>query len=209
MSNPSLSSTSVCNSALLKVGADLISSLTDGSRAANICDTLYVVIRDKVMGDAPWRNSVLQVQLIATGTVPLFTYQYSFQIPNDCLRVLTVDDTTWTVVSGGLIYCNNPGPLNVTYIQRNTDESSWDERLAEAVSLAMAREIALALVQSVPLAQQMDKMYQQAIKDARALNAVVGSPKHLIADIWSGARKGMGFGSLGPVYGELSEPYNP
>lgn len=209
MSNPSLSSTSVCNSALLKVGADLISSLTDGSRAANICNTLYTVIRDKVMGDAPWRNAVQQVQLSATGTTPLFGYNFSFQIPSDCLRVLTVDDGNWTVVSGGLIYCNNPGPLNVTYIQRNTDETSWDERLAEAVSLAMGREIALALVQSVPLAQQLDKMYNMAIKEARALNAVVGSPKHLIADIWTNARKGMGYGALGPVYGELSEPYGP
>lgn len=206
MSDSALSPVYICNSALLKVGGDLISSLTDGSRAANICNTLYTVLRDKCMGDAPWRFAIMQVQLAPLAQAPLFDYQYAYQLPDDCLRPLSCESDPWTVMAGGILLCNSP-TINLTYIQRNTDESSWDERFAEAFALLMSREIALALVQSAPLAQAMDKMYQAAIKDARALNAVVGTPKHLIVDLWSNARKGYNY--LGPVIGELSEPYGP
>lgn len=207
MSNSALSPVYVCNSALLKVGGDLISSLTDGSRAAYICNTLYTVLRDKCMGDAPWGFAIAQAQISPQATPPLFDYQFAYQLPADCLRPLNCESEPWTVVAGGLLYCNSQGPLNLTYIQRNTDESSWDERFAEAFALLLARELALALVQSVPLQGTMDKMYQMAIKDARALNAVSKSPKHLIADLWSSARKGYNY--LGPVVGGLSEPYGP
>ena len=189
MGDPTLSSTSICCSALLKIGGDIISSLTDGSRPANICNQLYATLRDEVMASAPWRFATKQVQIAANGTPPLFEYLYSFTEPNDSLRILTVEAIPWTE-QDGLILCNDQGPVNVTYLFQNTDESSWSIQFGEALAYRLAKDLALALVQSVPLAQQMSGEYDKAIAQARSLNAVVGTQQRLIADIWSGARKG-------------------
>lgn len=188
MGDSSLSQVGICNSALLKVGADVISSLDDGSRAATICSTLYAVLRDEVLSQAPWRFALVQVQLTPLAQAPLFDYLYAMQLPSDCLRPLRVSSDPWTV-QGGLLLCNDTS-TNVLYIQKNIDESAWDPLFAEALAYRLAMDIALALVQSTPLKQEMEKSYTQKIALARSTNAVVGTPERLVADLWSGARKG-------------------
>jgi hypothetical protein len=159
-----------------------------------------------VLADAPWRFATAQIQITPLAASPTFDYTYEYQLPSDCLRPLDCEIDTWTVITGGLLVCNSPGPLNLTYIQKNTNESTWDPHFAEAFATRLARELALALVQSVPLKDDMDKTYMMQIKEARAMNSVVGSQKRLIADIWSSARKGYTTW-LAPVTSGLSEPY--
>lgn len=206
MGNPTLSSTSICCSGLLKVGGDIISSLDDGSRAANICKQLYPTLRDEVMGSAPWRFAEKQAKLNADVAAPLFGYGHQFIIPSDCLRVLTVCSDNWTQ-QGNYILCNEPGPLNTTYLFQNTDESSWDARFAETLSWRMAMELALSLVQSQSMRTLAEGSYTKAIAQARAMNAVIGTPQRLVADIWSGSRKGYG-GWMSPVASTPTEYYD-
>lgn len=206
MGDPNLSSTSICCSALLKIGGDIISSLTDGSRGANICNQLYATLRDEVMGSAPWSFAKVQAQLSAYGTNPIFDYDYQYVIPSDCLRVLKVESGKWEV-QGNYILCNDAGPINVLYLQQNTNESSWDARFAEALSWRIAMELALALVQSQPMRQQAEKSYQEAIAEARAMDSSQNTDKQVRVDLWSGSRRGYG-GWMAPVASTPTEFYD-
>lgn len=206
MSDPTLSSTSICCSALLKIGGDIISSLTDGSRGANICNQLYATLRDEVMGSAPWRFAQKQAQLSALSTSPLFEYGYQFTIPSDCLRVLTVCSGKWTQ-QGNNILCNDAGPIDTTYLFQNTDETSWDARFGEALAWRMSMELALALVQSQSIRDVAEKNYDKSIAQARAMNAVIGTPNKFVVDIWSGSRRGYG-GWMGPIASTPTEYYD-
>jgi hypothetical protein len=201
----SLSSVSICNSALLKIGGDVISSLTDGSRAATICNALYATLRDEVQGSAPWRFCTQQAVLAALSTPPLFKYSYSFQLPSDCLRALFLNTDPWTQQQN-LIFANQP-TVNLTYLQQNTDETTWDARFAEALAWRIAMELSLALVQSQGSRETSEKSYMAAIAQARAMNAVVGTSQQLIADIWSGSRRGYN-GYLAPVASTPTEYYD-
>ena len=205
MSSPTNSSVSICNSALLKVGADIISSLDDGTRAANICKIMYPILRDEAQQAAPWRFCLLQVQLTPNLVPPSFDYLNSFALPLDCLRVWRVNSAKWTVKQGNIL-CDNT-LVDLLYIQRNTDESTWDSCFVEALAWRMAMEIALALIQSVPLKQDAEKSYMAALAQCRAENATLGTPERLVADIWSGAHKGYDY--FHAIDAGPSEVYGP
>lgn len=190
MPAPITTAVTICNSALFKCGADKIQSLTQTTRAAIVCETLYQYIRDEVMGAYQWRFATKRVVLAPNATKPPFTYTYAYDIPNDCLRPLKMvpDDIDW-IVENGQIFCNEAS-LNFIYIYRNTDESSWDARFCEAFAWRLAMELAMALTKSLPMAAAAEKSYNQALAQARAINAVIGTIPPLEADIWSSARRG-------------------
>lgn len=190
MANPITSTVTICNSALLKIGADTIAALNTNQRAAIVCNTLFQYLADEVMGESPWVFAKKQVQLAPNETAPLFTWTYAYDIPQDCLRPLCLDnDAIPWVVEGTQIYANEPG-LNLTYIYRNVDPSSWDARFCEMLAWRLAMELALALARSIPLKQEAEKSYNACLAQARAMNAVIGTRPPLEADLWSGARRG-------------------
>lgn len=201
------SDVTVCNSALLKVGADPISSLEDNTRESNICAAQYPILRDEVMRGAPWRFALQQIVLsIASGTPPAFAYTTAYDIPSNVLRVWIVNTQNWTQV-GNQIFCDKPDGINCLCIVQNTDPTSWDAQFAEALSWRLAMEIALALVQSVPLKKEMETGYEKSMAQARSTNAVEGTPERLIADFWSKSRK-YGYNRFWPINAGPPEPYS-
>ncbi len=208
MAAPITTAVTICNSALLKVGADVISSLTQTTRAAVACNALYAYIRDEVMGSSPWRFAKTRVILAPTDIKPIFEYLYTYTIPSDCLRPLMPEnDAIPWAVENGMIFTNYP-ELRLHYIFRNTDESSWDARFCEAVAWRLAMELSLTLAQSIPMHQAAAAAYKDALAQARAMNGIQGTPLPLEADIWSLARKGyrwwrpsQGQGGDDPNYG--------
>ena len=51
----------ICSDALLILGAKPISSFSEGTDAANICDRLYPNIRDATIQQYPWEFSFKKV----------------------------------------------------------------------------------------------------------------------------------------------------
>lgn len=190
MPAPITNQITICNSALLKVGADVIVSITDNNRAAIVCNTLYNYLRDEVMGESPWRFATFRAVLVPNSTVPAFDYLYSYDIPSDCLRLLKTysDNINWIVESGQIL--TNETSLDMIYLQRNTDESTWDARFCEAFAWRIAMELAMPLTKNIPIQQMCATNYEKSLAQARAMNAVIGTQSNLIADIWSGARRG-------------------
>jgi len=196
----------ICNSALLKVGAQQISSLSDNTRASNTCALLYPVLRDEVMRSAPWRFSLLQQNFQTPSlTPPIFGYTSAYDIPSNILRVWQVNVDYWTEI-GNQILCDKSDGINALCIFQNTDPTSWDAQFAEALAWRLASEIALSLVQSPPLKQEMDKGYEKSMALARSTNAVVGTSEALKPDFWSNARK-YGYNRYWPINAGPGEPY--
>lgn len=184
----------ICNSALLKVGADVISDIEADDRTAVVCNTLWNSVRDQVLREHPWHFAVKRAVLAPTGTTPLFEYAYAYDLPNDCIRMLGMDDPDidWIVESGQIL--SNETTLNAHYIFRCEDESLWDPSFGEAFSWKLAEQICYALTQSLPLKQEMTKGYKEQLAMARSMNGVEGIMKGLIADTWSQERLGYPLG---------------
>lgn len=190
MTMPIVTSVTICNSALMKMGGDKISSLTETTRAAVVCNTLFQYLADEVMGSSPWRFATKRVSLVPNSTKPPYEFLYQYDIPSDCLRLLIPEDDSITWVVEGNQILTNEQTLNIKYLYRNVDPSSWDARFAECLAWRLSMELALSLTESLPKQQAMATGFKESLANARAMNAIVGTIPPLEADIWSKARRG-------------------
>lgn len=179
----------ICNSALIKLGAATISSITESSREAALCKALYEIVRDEVLRAHPWNFAMKRSTLYPTANTPAFEFDYEFDLPNDCLRVIGLEDPTIDyVVEGRTILCND-SEINLRYLYLNTDESSWDALFVSAFSWRLATELSLGLVQSAATTQAMIEGYKQALASARAVDGQESIIRNLVADEWLNARR--------------------
>jgi hypothetical protein len=221
MTAPITTSVTICNSALFKMGGDKIGALTESTRSAIVCNTLYDYLRDEVMSASPWRFAIKKAKLspvtpswetaLPAGTIPWKQY---YQIPSDCLRPLTIsenDEGPWTQ-EGPYIVCqpfSTDQTILLKYIYRNTDESSWTAMFCETLAWRLAMELAIALTESLPRYQAAEKSYKDQLAEARAINGVVGTIPPLMADIWSRARRGDYYWRRSQGQGTDGENYDP
>ncbi|SVC46527.1 uncharacterized protein METZ01_LOCUS299381 [marine metagenome] len=76
----------VCAHALLLLGENEISSFSEGTTQAGICEALFPQIRDQTLSMYPWSFSLKKVQLAeSAGTDPVNEWQNSFPMPSDSL----------------------------------------------------------------------------------------------------------------------------
>lgn len=79
------SALSICSDALIMLGANPISSFTEGTDEASICDSLYPDVRDQALMVYPWTFSFKKTQLARLVTTPTNEFQYEYQLPADRL----------------------------------------------------------------------------------------------------------------------------
>lgn len=183
----------ICNSALAKVGQAPISSISQETRAAQIINSLFDLLQDEVMASHPWNFAIKRVTLSPTATTPVYEYDYEYDIPNDCLRILELEtDVTmigmdW-VVEGKKILSND-ATINIRYIYRNTDYNSWSPPFAEVMAWRIAMEIAYALTQSSERERACGESYRATLALSRSTDGAEGVLRGLIADEWLASRK--------------------
>ena len=73
----------ICNNALIDLGASAISSLTEDSKAARLCNQRFDSIRDTVFRFHPWNCLVKRASLAADTDTPAFEYSYQYTLPTD------------------------------------------------------------------------------------------------------------------------------
>jgi hypothetical protein len=79
------SGVSICSDALLMLGAKPITSFTEGTDEASVCDRLYPDIRDQALMIYPWSFSFKKTQLARLVTTPTNEFKYEYQMPADRL----------------------------------------------------------------------------------------------------------------------------
>ena len=191
------SNVDICNSALNMVGASIITSLTEDSKAARVCNQRFTFVRDAVMRAHPWNCLIRRVKLAKDATAPVYKFANRYSLPADpyCLRVLTVsddgDDERRDIeykVEGERYLLTDEGTLYIQYVARDEDPNNWDFLLIEALAARMASEIAYPLVGSSTLATNMFAMYEIKLKEAHFADAQEGFPEEPIADTYVEAR---------------------
>lgn len=75
----------ICSDALLMLGANPISSFTEGTDESNICDRLYPDIKIRTLTMYDWSFSFKKVQLARLVTTPTNEYKYEYQLPSDII----------------------------------------------------------------------------------------------------------------------------
>ena len=160
-----LSKIDICNHALLKIGADTITSLDVNENnteavihSAKLCNVFFSQTVDEVLRLHIWNSATSRASLSRLSEVPAFKFKYKYQLPNDYIRVINVynnteayDDRTQYTVERKTILCDYDN-VYLLYIARPKDVSSLDA----SVTNCIVQQLAIKL--SVPM--QLDQVMQ-------------------------------------------------
>lgn len=169
----------ICRNALLLLGDSEISSFDDQGDRVTLVANLWPNARDAVLRAHPWNCSVKRVALAAEATTPAFDYSYSYLLPGDWLRTLSVglrgDAPQFEQETGRILMDDSVCYLR--YIFRNENVSTYDAMLVAAMEAYMAMLAAYPITKSASVQERMASLYDGQLKRARSVDGQEQPPE--------------------------------
>lgn len=187
----------LCNQALIKAGAATIISLSDGTKGANLLNSIYDIKRDAELAAHPWTFAIQRAQLPASGTAPAFGWAYAYPTPSGYLGMVEVGENYVMYdagadplfqIEGGEILTDESAPLNIRYIKRITNTGLFSPLFVEVLACRLALEMVDALSDSTTKKQDLKDDYKAALSLARRMNAIEQPPRRTPDSSWWNAR---------------------
>ena len=170
-----LSALVLCSRALLRIGAQPIASLEEGTAEAEVAANLYEGARDALLAAHPWSFATGQMVLPRLLDVPVADETHAFQMPGNCLRVLSAGAGAggYGGRGRGLDYRIHESRLHadasqvvLTYIFR-PEERSFPPHFASALVARLAAEFCIPLTDSTSRAEMLQRLAGAEFKEAR------------------------------------------
>lgn len=164
----------LCSQALVKLGAKSIASMDENTTEAMVAQQLYEPTLRHLLSSYPWRFALRQECLGRLDETPLTDYPYAFQIPNDCLRILSAGQNT---KSSGLIYrlvgqklYAKVPEVVLTYLSR-PEENTFPPFFNQALTDTLAAQFCLPLTESSTRTDYMSKCATESVSKARLIDS--------------------------------------
>lgn len=182
------SSLQICNSSLIKLGVEVISSLTENSRAALLCNEQYDKKRKQLLRSHYWNFAIKRAALVSTGITPAYEFSYEYTLPADYLRMADKEyaDAFYQVESGKLY--TNYSDFKCKYVADITDTTKFTPDFDELLSMLIASDICFVLTQDKGLQDRIDAKLALLLKDCRSFDAQENPSYPLMDDIFLNAR---------------------
>jgi hypothetical protein len=182
------SQVSICNQALGWLGANLITSLNDDNREAQLCKTNYDDIRDAVLEEREWTFAVRRITLAPLVLPPVYGYGNQFLLPPDVMRVLNIPDTTFggTVLGGNQFGGLAQGPDQQPQLPNWRKESIEDPAATGNVILANVDQLVLRVIWRVTNIGLYSPMFIQCLAQRIAADLCIPLTQNrgLWVDMW-------------------------
>jgi hypothetical protein len=169
-----LSSIDLCSRALLKIGASSIASFDEGTAEAEVAASLYPVVRDAMLSLHPWNFALGRQVLARLLERPASDFSYAFQLPPQCLRVISAGTggrsrgITYKI-AGRRLYCNTEDVI-LTYIGR-PNESDFPAFFDMTLIARLAAEFCIPLTDSTSRWEGLQDLAERELRRARLIDS--------------------------------------
>lgn len=196
---------SLYNGALLLVGERGLSTLTDDVEPRRLLDLAWGTVGggalDACLGMGQWKFAKRTVMLSPDPSIsPAFGYGNAFAIPDDFVRTcaLCSDENlnaplTDYRMEGDYWYAWIE-PIYVSYVSNDAtcggDLSRWPPEFVSVVEAYLAEKIALKLLEGEAKWKRAKLALKEALRDAKAADAMEGPPEGLPTSRFVAARQG-------------------
>ncbi|MDB5413766.1 MAG: hypothetical protein JWR10_2101 [Rubritepida sp.] len=165
-----LTALELCTRALLRIGAQAIASMDEGTAEAEIASGLYSGTRDALLSSHPWSFATGQATLPRLAAEPTADFRHAFQLPPGFLRALSAGGPS---MGRGINYrlledrLHSDAPqVTLTYIFL-PDESSFPAFFATALVARLSAEFCIPLTESSTRAQFLFIQAENELRGAR------------------------------------------
>ena len=180
------SNVQLCNLALSRLGAATITSLTDNTAEAKLCNTFFSDIADEVMAEGSWTSTMTRAELAKTTNTPEFGFTNEFQLPVDpwALKIIsinedTVGDTEYAIEGDKLL--TDSDSIKIRYVARLTNTGDWDIYLQRAFVARLASELVYPLTGDTRKSELEYQRYLKIVQESLALNGQQGSKDRMVS----------------------------
>ena len=187
---------SICSNALRLLCDDPITSLTDDSERARLCNSLYSDARDYLLRAHPWNFAITRASLAQLSDTPSYEYAYQYALPNNpfCLRVLSMEyeDYVFKIehyTTQGRVLLTDESTAKIKYIAQVTDTQQFDAMFTDLLTTKLAVDLAYPVTNSVNLQGQLQKFYERRLSDSRSVDGQEGFIDDLVATTFTDFRK--------------------
>ena len=143
----------IINNALISLGQETVSSVTQNIRTARLMVAQYDLVRKALLRLHPWSfaksETALTLLTTSTANIPVLTddFLYIFQLPPDFIKLLKTDVEASGYlhkIVGKRLYSNS-NVINIEYIYDIEDPEQFDPDFTEAFSAKLAAELCYAI----------------------------------------------------------------
>lgn len=187
---------SICSNALRKLGDDPITSLTEDTERARLCNAFYESSRDSLLRSHPWNFAITRATLTQLSTTPAYGFAYQYALPTDpyCLRVLEMEYQDYifkieNLATEGRVLLSDESTAKILYIGRITDTALFDSLFVDTLTAHLSVKLAYPITNSTSLQLQMHKLYQAKLSEARSVDGQEGFIDNLVSDTFTDFRK--------------------
>lgn len=185
--------TTICNSALAKIGAARITSLAEGSRNANLCAGLYEACRDDLLRAHSWNFAAARAKLARDAEAPAFGYAHAHVLPADWIRCIAAFGDAggravlrYRIEGGRLL--SDAEDVYLRYLRRVAEVNLMPPDFREALACLLARELAVPVAQSNALEEKLDARLRDRLRRARSTDGLEDGAEALPVGAWAEVR---------------------
>ncbi|WP_137125556.1 hypothetical protein [Roseomonas sp. HF4] len=177
-----LSALALSSRALLKIGAQPVASLDEGTAEAEVAANLYPGIRDALLSAHPWSFATAQAALGRLSAVPRADFAHAYQLPAGFLRALSAGSAGR---ARGIVYrlfedrlFTDAAEVALTYVFR-PEESAFPPYFASALVARLAAEFCIPLTENSSRAEMLFRLAEAEMRQARQADSQQASARVL------------------------------
>ena len=167
----------IANLALARVGSADILSLTDADdENARVVNRFYLQTVKECLRSHQWSCATARDSLAKLTERPTFGYDFYYQLPNDFVRAIYLNDVdVWDPVDGWALekdrLLTDEDSANLVYVQLDEDATTYDDLLVNAIVVKLASKIVGTLTGDVGRASNFAQEYTIVMSEAKTADA--------------------------------------
>ena len=169
----------ICNLALTAgLGANPITSFTEGTKEADLCNDLFDLLRDMLLAAHPWDFAKKWVSLAedASYTIMDARYSYAYAPPSDYIRPVRGETRPINFERRGAVLLSNDSPLKLEYIYRIEDTTLYPIYFVNALAALIRANVAGPLAKKGAKTTNWWNLYGIVFEQAKALDGQESKP---------------------------------
>lgn len=162
--------------ALVKIGANQLTSLDEESKEAVSCNLFYEQAKRLILRQINFNCAKASARLVALSEKPPFEYEYYYQLPSDYIFLRYICDywgnkldVRWDIQGSRLL--TDQTPCYIKYTSDITDTAKFTPELVEAMVIQLAIKLAPVIAKSDAKENDLINVLEQIVKPAaKAIN---------------------------------------